>query len=419
MPKNQNTNAKKARAAQRDGAKYTEALRGGRSVDFAAPGPEGWRPNLNLPAIVAVLRDRNNDGRLDEVVVFDHDGYRLDELVVPHVSTEEMRRLYAARLGQMTPGSMAYNELADRVELGRPDLLAERLGYKAYDLREGWVQFSDGSWRAPAAPHGFSHSVTAIKDKAAGGVRLVVTKLPEEVVLDVVVPGVSTKRAGGDGDVLSRALAGHGYVVKNNLWWELYDGRLYALARPGALAERGWWTLARVRVLRQVEAGSPEGEPRTFKVGEELQMNQHGRAGRPVDRDVWWSNLDIDAAKILDAKDVEVVEVLEDFPPTWEAAALGAQAVAEMLAPYHPGAAEAAEAWAAAGLHLSHGHGGLEIRVPGKPWRIVGKVGRDYWKGNIHSKPYEVVLGEYSTVRLDALPLDPVAEVAARKGEGR
>jgi hypothetical protein len=130
---------------------------------------------------------------------------------------------------------------------------------------------------------------------------------------------------------------------------------------------------------------------------------------------LWWTSTDIDGAHIIRADYAEVVEVLEDYPPTWQEAALPVEQVTALLTLHHAGAAEAAVAWAAAGLHVAHEVGGLTIRTPGPEYRRVGQVGRDYWAGNAHSRPYEAITrdGEYSsdrrTRRLDALPLDPVA----------
>ena len=149
-------------------------------------------------------------------------------------------------------------------------------------------------------------------------------------------------------------------------------------------------------------------------------MNQSGRARRPVDRDAWWSSTDIDGAHIIDAGCCEVVEVLEDHPPTWDAAALTAEEVTGLLALHHPGAAEAVEAWLAAGLHVARCHGGLAIRTPAPERRLVGEVRRDYWNGNKFTLPYEVILDEQSVAsrrKAGHLPLDPVAAAdAARAG---
>ena len=81
-------------------------------------------------------------------------------------------------------------------------------------------------------------------------------------------------------------------------------------------AVREWHTHALVRVLETTTSRSvwPAGE-RTFQQGEELEMFQCGEAGRPVDRDAWWTSYDIDAAQNIDASKVEVVRVLDEVPP--------------------------------------------------------------------------------------------------------
>ncbi|KAB1922696.1 hypothetical protein F8271_31155 [Micromonospora sp. ALFpr18c] len=66
---------------------------------------------------------------------------------------------------------------------------------------------------------------------------------------------------------------------------------------------------------------------RTFRIGEELTMNQRGRAGDEVLRDCWWPSTDIDGAHIIAADCAEVIKALEDIPPTWTAAALTAEQV--------------------------------------------------------------------------------------------
>jgi hypothetical protein len=75
-------------------------------------------------------------------------------------------------------------------------------------------------------------------------------------------------------------------------------------------------------------------------------------------------------------------------------------------------------AWAAAGLHLSLGTRGVEIRTPGPRYRLIGRIDRDYWNKNRLSKPYLALLhGEHSRsyhgteLKQETLPLDPVALV--------
>lgn len=124
-----------------------------------------------------------------------------------------------------------------------------------------------------------------------------------------------------------------------------------------ALAERDWSTIARVRITKPYRAGSvsPWDEHR-FAVGDEREMNQHGRAGRPVERDAWWSSFDIDGAFIIPAGHVEVLEITSESAPTFAAAALPAGKVAEM---FGPGAA----GWAELGILTVPGIYDFEIRA--------------------------------------------------------
>ena len=96
-------------------------------------------------------------------------------------------------------------------------------------------------------------------------------------------------------------------------------------------------------------------------------MHQRGNVGREVLRDCWWDSGDVDGAHIIRADCAEVLEVLEDHPPTWDAAALTGGQITDLLAAHHPGAAEAAQAWIAAGPHVSYCHGGLAIHTPRPP----------------------------------------------------
>lgn len=80
------------------------------------------------------------------------------------------------------------------------------------------------------------------------------------------------------------------------------------------IASRDWHTRATVRVLRTVTRRSHYGA-RTFGAGEELEMIQWGRAGRPVERDAWWTDFDIDGAYIVEASNVKVVKILEEVAP--------------------------------------------------------------------------------------------------------
>lgn len=384
--------------------------------------PKGWPAWAGKhPAMVAVWRDR--DG-VDDVVVLDSgtDG-RLAALSVPHVPTETLLADYEAAGLLGAPDSLGRHDRELEAALGRPDLTAHRLGYQVRGIRE-WHPWTDGSWRSPAAPADTRHTVTATPTTAragGSGLRLVVREHPaDEVVADATVVAPDTVPSW---DRLNAALDPLGYTAAGGRWTRLPGGVLYARARPGHLAERDWWTLSRVRVVRQTRPSNIDlRDTVTYEVGEVLVMNQHGRAGAEIDRRSWWSSNDADGGYGLSADAVEVVEVLEDHPPTWQAAALTAEQVTALLAPYHPGAAQAAAAWAAAGLHIAHAPDGLVIRTPGPQYRRVGRIGRDYWYGNVHSDRYEVNLRDnelYSPTReLEELPLDPVA-VADQLASGK
>ncbi len=82
------------------------------------------------------------------------------------------------------------------------------------------------------------------------------------------------------------------------------------------IASRDWHTRAHVRITAEVSSHSVDPWiHRTFHVGEELEMLQWGRKGRPVKRDSWWTSYDIDGAHIVKAENVEVIEVLEETQP--------------------------------------------------------------------------------------------------------
>lgn len=420
MPKNQSTDAKKARQAARDGAKYTAALRGQELRDIAT-APEGWEDRAkHYPAMVAVFRDVAGD----RVVAFDRaTGDRLAEMVLPHVSAEETRRAWSKKFDEVyVQGSPAHRALEQRVELGVPDRMAHRIGYEtAAGIFGFWTQWPDGSWRSPAEPHGRTHFVTATNEGT--GVRLVVTQLPDTVVLDRFVKKaqVDAEDRGQSSLKLRQVLDRAGYTIKGDMWSDGVNGQRYQLAELGRLAQRDWWTKARLQLLRDVTCGSPEGDPHTYKAGEEVVMHMSGRAGREVKRDAWWSSTDIDYAKILDPDQVKVVEVLENYPPTWMEAALDLPGILALIGEHHRGAEKAAAAWLAAGLHVAEEHGGLTIRVPAEQYRRVGRLPRDYWDKDRHTKPYEAItrdadyIGWSNTVRLTELPMDPVAAAEEAK----
>lgn len=85
-----------------------------------------------------------------------------------------------------------------------------------------------------------------------------------------------------------------------------------AAPRP---ALRGWHNEARVRFLREVKCGSPEGHGgRTYTAGEVVTMHQTGGEGR-VPSGAWWSCLDVDLAYIVDEDAVEVVTMIRQEDP--------------------------------------------------------------------------------------------------------
>ncbi len=86
------------------------------------------------------------------------------------------------------------------------------------------------------------------------------------------------------------------------------------------VAAREWHTRARVRILTETTSRSVDPYTvRTFHPGEELEMVQWGREGRPVKRDAWWTSYDIDGAHIIKAEHVEIVEILDEVAPESEA----------------------------------------------------------------------------------------------------
>ncbi len=88
---------------------------------------------------------------------------------------------------------------------------------------------------------------------------------------------------------------------------------------PEEQATRDWYTRALVRVKEMATKRSVDPyREYTFHAGEELEMVQWGRAGRPVRREAWWTSFDIDGALILEADKVEVVNILDEKLPYGE-----------------------------------------------------------------------------------------------------
>ena len=264
--------------------------------------------------MLALHRDR--DG-VDVLEVLDAgDGTTLASLTVPHVPTADLLATWEAAGLLGVPGSMRRRDDELLAGLGRPDLLAHRLGYEGGVRGAGWYEWPDGSWRALAKPADTRHTVTA-SPAGDGTLRLTVVEQPGgQVRLDVIVPDVDDTVSWTG---LNAALDAHGYTVAGptGLWERLPGEVRYARARPGRLAVRDWWTVAKVRIIRQITVGAVDPAiDRTFQVGEVLTMNQRGRAGDAIDRGSWWSSYDIDGAHIIPADHVEIVQVLEDHPPT-------------------------------------------------------------------------------------------------------
>ena len=123
-----------------------------------------------------------------------------------------------------------------------------------------------------------------------------------------------------------------------------------------------------MRITKPYHAGSVSPwDERQFEAGEELEMNQHGRAGRPVERDTWWTSFDIDGAFIIPAEHVEVLEILRESAPTFAGAALPADNVAVM---FGPGAA----GWPNLGILAVPGVYDFEIRA--RDGELLGLIGR-------------------------------------------
>jgi hypothetical protein len=79
-------------------------------------------------------------------------------------------------------------------------------------------------------------------------------------------------------------------------------------------ATRDWFRRASVRILEDVTCHNTAFQRHTYTRGQEVEMLQWGRAGRPVDR-AWWSDFDIDLAFIIESDKVEIVRILEEKTP--------------------------------------------------------------------------------------------------------
>ena len=379
------------------------------AAGLPAPPPR-WRSVL--PEMVSTYRHPAGDVRVIEVLDARTDRV-IARITVPWQEPDELEAGYREDMTTGTGEGYVSGYDLPKVRLGRPDLVVHQLGWESL---ADWSEWPDGTWRCAARPFGRRHMVRAAPlhpgQLTIGTIMVQERGLGGRVVADEILTPVDPH----DRDALDAALDALGWTVDR---WEVLPGRArYGAALPGHLAERDWWTLARVRIVRETTVGAVDPRTdRTFRPGEVVTMNQRGRAGREVDRSAWWSSTDIDGAHIIRAECCEVVEVLEDHPPAWDDAALDPELVTGLLAPHHPGAAEAVQAWAGAGLHLSWCHGGIAIRTPAPERRLVGEVRRDYWKGKQFTLPYEAILDDQewcpSRRKAGQLPLDPVAAAGA------
>lgn len=371
-------------------------------VDRQARGlpdaPENWRSAM--PHTASTYRD-NAGIRVVEVLdaVTDRSVCRI---TVAYQDPDELEAGYRADVGEDRVSLTTLTVM----RLGRPDLVLHQLGWESLG---DWREWPDGTWRCAARPFDRMHRVRAEPlaphHSTIGSITVWESPGPR-IVADEIIEPVSPH----DTRALDAALNKLGYTVDR--WEILPGGARYGAARPGRLAERDWSRRARVRIIKETTVGAVDPPvERTFKVGEELEMNQRGRAGEEIRRDNWWTSSDIDGAHIIDADCAEIVEILDDEPPTWAEAALPADEVTRILAPHHPGAAEAAAAWEAAGLLVCRWARGLAIYTPGPEYRMVGRCPSDYWNRGTVSLPYEAIVGgdPLHYRKLDRLPLDPVA----------
>jgi hypothetical protein len=379
-------------------------------VDREARGlpaaPEDWRSVW--PHMASTYRD---NGGIRRIEILDAVTDRVvAKITVPYQDPDELEAGYRADMAEDPAEGRVSGFVLPVMRLGRPDLVLHQLGWESL---AAWSEWPDGTWRCAARPFARLHGVRAeplSPHHLTIGTITVWEHPGARVVADEIIEPVDRH----DTRALDRALDKLGYTVDH---WEVLPGQArYGAALPGHLAERDWYRRARIRIVKETTVGAVDpATERTFAVGETVTMHQQGREGKEIDRGSWWDSSDIDGAHIIDAGCAEIVEILEDHPPTWKEAALSAAQVTELLSPNHPGAAEAAAAWEAAGLHVSwYSRGDLAIRTPGPEYRMVGIVPSDYWKGGAFTRPYEAVPVDdpgksHLRRQLGALPLDPVA----------
>jgi hypothetical protein len=437
MPKNQNTAGKRARAAARQGAKYTEALRaenehhdGGRDAEderlaqvarelARAADPQrraSYLPNCfqekHVPGLqTSVFRSWHADPyailrAAYAAVLADHGG---QEGLVPAVDAVEAaaaKVMAAATAAAASGASMRQVVFAAREASGPMHAVMAPLDRAARLL----LDQPHPVWQAALAPHmpspahgyaglgGARQRLDAALMIAAGGptvgdvVRLADDELAvvtgarwsrsepaawpplaydiEPVTggpqsgLSVPAEALSPVPAGPDGghdDGQARpaytagvALAALRTDYQAHQDADRADRQAIQDAKPKAV--QNWHTRARVRVIAETTTGAPDdpwpAHGRRWKIGEEATLVQWGRAGRPLERDSWWTGYDIDGAHILPAASVQIIEVIEETPATVHAEDLGEWATEDDLirnglwgleGPYgHP---EAALAW--------------------------------------------------------------------------
>ena len=377
------------------GEPYSEAAR---QIDRAAgqarlTPPPGWRSAL--PEMMATWRE--GDHRVVEVLDA-ASGQRLASAAVPWRDPDELVAEYeAAGMMDGVPGSAARDEMMVKVRLGRPDLIVNRLGWKG---GLAWQEWPDGTWRSPAFRLGRRHLVTAapLSPVHATIGTITIREYPGgNVVADEIIEPVRPD----DTAALDRALDRLGYTV--DLWTALPGHVRYGAALPGHLAERDWYTVARICIVKETTVGAVDPRvPRTFRAGEIVTMNQDGRVGREVLRDTWWDSSDIDGAHIIRADCAEIVEVLEDHPPTFAAAALPRARVLAVLGP-------GAEGWDSQGILVIPGIYDLEIRASsGELLGLVKRGGQGAGYDNIHADQpvtYRAVIREDASYHPPAVSL--------------
>lgn len=134
-------------------------------------------------------------------------------------------------------------------------------------------------------------------------------------------------------------------------------------------ATHDWSVEALVRIVE--EHGSASVSPmlgRRFQVGEECVMVQWGLAGRPVDRDAWWTSFDVDGAFIVPAAKVAVVRFIRAGCPYCRHVASQheefgclVESISERSSTGTPERCECSEPWA--GLPAPHNEAELQARA--------------------------------------------------------